>query len=67
MSVPIPQSIAKRGIVQVSDNLAPGEYLSVGRIFNRIFRTELEERLFNKESKECDAAAAGVNVPSRSE
>lgn len=66
MSAAIPASLAKRGIVSIADNLQPGEQLLIGKSFNRIFRTEIEERIFKKETKGCDAAAADVSVPSRS-
>jgi hypothetical protein len=66
MSASLPAGLVKRGIVSVTDNLQPGDQISIGKSFNRIFRTEIEERIFKKEPKGCDAAAAGVNVPSRS-
>lgn len=67
MSAPIPARLAKHGIVSVSDNLQPGDQVNFGKFFNRIFRTEIEARIFKPETKGCDAAQAVVNVPSRSE
>lgn len=67
MSRPIPAALAKRGIVSVSDNLQPGDIVSCGKAFNRIFRTELEQRIYRQENKGCDAGVAAVKVPSRSE
>lgn len=67
MSGAIPAGLAKRGIVAVSDNLQPGDQVSFGKAFNRIFRTEIEARIFKVENQGCDAGAAAVKVPSRSE
>jgi hypothetical protein len=63
----VPPGLAKRGIVAVSHNLQPGEVVGCAKAFNRIFRVEIEARMFKKEPKGCDAAAAGVNAPCRSE
>jgi hypothetical protein len=67
VSATVPPGLAKRGLVAVSDNLQPGEYVDCAKAFNRIFRAEIEARMFKKEPKGCDAAAAVVNVPCRSE
>jgi hypothetical protein len=68
MSRQVPAVLAKRGIVSVSDNLQPGDQVHIGKAFNRIFRTEIEQRIFRTENKGCDAAGAtDVKVPSRSE
>ena len=67
MSRPIPASLAKRGLVSVSDNLQPGDQVNFGKFFNRIFRTEIEARIFKPENQGCDAGVAAVKVPSRSE
>lgn len=49
--VPVPASLAKRGIFSVSDNLPEGAYLNVGRAFIQTFRPELEARLIRKGGK----------------
>lgn len=46
MANSIPAALAKHGIASVSDNLPPGAELAVSRDFVRIFRGEIEARLF---------------------
>jgi hypothetical protein len=41
----VPASLKKRGITAVYDNLAPNEYLNVGKEFAVMFRPELEKAL----------------------
>lgn len=42
----IPASLRRAGIASLSDNLAEGESLDLAKDFARIFRNELEARLF---------------------
>ena len=41
-----PASIAARGISSLTDNLPPGAGLDIARDFARVFRPEIEARLF---------------------
>lgn len=41
-----PASIAARGITSLTDNLPPGAGLDIARDFARVFRPEIETRLF---------------------
>lgn len=50
---PIPASLAKHGIISVSDNLFPGDTLNVGRAFINVFRPELEARLIRGGKQPC--------------
>jgi hypothetical protein len=44
---PAPSSLSKRGITTLSDNLQPGEQVSISRAFINVFRPELEARLLS--------------------
>lgn len=55
----IPACLTRKGIVSVSDNLAPGDVLNVGRAFINVFRPELEARLIRKvEKKPCQDSSS---------
>lgn len=40
------ERLKKKGIQTVTDNLQPGDQVSFGKAFNRIFRAGLEQRIF---------------------
>lgn len=42
----VPAPLAARGIANLSDNLPPGAGLDISRDFARVFRSEIEARLF---------------------
>lgn len=41
-----PPALAARGITSLTDNLPPGAGLDIARDFARVFRPEIEARLF---------------------
>lgn len=41
-----PASLAARGLTSITDNLPPGAGLDIARDFARVFRPEIEARLF---------------------
>ena len=43
---PVPESLAARGLTAITDNLPPGAGLDIARDFARVFRPEIEARLF---------------------
>lgn len=46
MNNPIPESLRRAGIQSVSDNIPEGGGVDFARDFVRIFRTDLEQRLY---------------------
>jgi hypothetical protein len=56
---PAPACLAKRGLLTIDDNLAPGQEVSFHRMFCLIFRSELEARIFTKSHTSCTAAPSG--------
>ena len=57
-----PAALAKRGITTLSDNLQPGEALSISRAFITFFRPELEARFITGGKQPC---ANNNSSPSR--
>lgn len=45
-----PPALAARGITGLTDNLPPGAGLDIARDFARVFRPEIEARLFGWQS-----------------
>jgi hypothetical protein len=61
-----PPALAARGITVLTDNLPPGAGLDIARDFARVFRPEIEARLFGWKSatpvRRTNAPAANESV-----
>jgi hypothetical protein len=49
----VPAAVAKHGITTLTDNLQPGEALSISRAFITFFRPELEARFLSGGKQPC--------------
>lgn len=58
MARPIPPSLAKRGITQVTDNLQPGQEVNWVKPLFWVFREELEARLLKPVRLSADGPSA---------
>lgn len=61
--VAAPASLAARGLTAITDNLPPGAGLDIARDFARVFRPEIEARLFGWKTATPPRRAALRAVP----
>lgn len=64
MTKPIPAALVKRGITSLSDNLPEGAELDISGDFARIFRGEIEARLFGWSNPTSARPVTPGRVPS---
>lgn len=55
---PAPAAIAKHGITRITDNLQPGESISIARAFFNVFRPELEARFIQGGKTRCQETSS---------
>lgn len=63
-----PAALAARGLTAITDNLPPGAGLDIARDFARVFRPEIEARLFGWQTAtpaRRESAAAAASTPTR--
>jgi hypothetical protein len=61
----VPASLAARGITSLTDNLPPGAGLDIARDFARVFRPEIEARLFGWKTSTPPRRVASADLQAR--